>query len=74
MKELSSFSEFVIESPGYPKEIVVECVEPENYFQNWYYQSWFNGKWDNFEQITKCLDPGIFCNQIIRCFNIFCEI
>jgi hypothetical protein len=51
---------FVLRAPGYPEEITVECVEPENYTQNWKYLSWMNGKWNNLENIIECLDPGLF--------------
>jgi hypothetical protein len=55
-----SFLEFVLGVLGYPKEIVVECVEPNNYFQNWKYQSWLTGVWNRSHDVTKCLSPGIF--------------
>ena len=51
---------FVLRAPGYPEEIIVECVEPDNHIQNWKYLSWMNGKWNNLENIIECLDPGLF--------------
>ena len=54
-----SFLEFVLGVLGYPKEIVVECVEPDNYFQNWEYESWLTGVWNRLDEVIECLSPGI---------------
>jgi len=64
-----SFLEFVLGVLGYPKEIVVECVEPDNYFQNWEYGSWLTGIWNRIDEVIECLSPGIssLCNLILLC-------
>ncbi len=44
-------------APGYPEEVIVECIEPENYPDVWYYKVWLQGRWKNFDNIAKCIDP-----------------
>jgi hypothetical protein len=53
-----SFLEFVIRVLGYPKALVVECVEPDNYFQDWEYGSWLTGRWNRLDDVIECLSPG----------------
>ena len=53
---------FVIDMPGYPEEVIVDCVEPEGYYTNWHYNMWREGVWTNYGNITKCIDPN-------RCYD-----
>ncbi len=64
-----SFLEFVLRVLGYPKALVVECVEPDNYFQNWEYGSWLTGIWNRIDEVIECLSPGIISlsNLILLC-------
>ena len=50
---------------GFPEEILVECLEPEQYYSNWTYQLWTKGKWSNIEKVKKgCFNPNICYNSI----------
>jgi hypothetical protein len=46
-------------APGYPEEIIVECIEPEDYPDNWSYGIWLKGRWTNLANVTKCIDPNV---------------
>ena len=37
---------FVIDIPGYPEELIVKCIEPSGYLDDWYYEIWKDGIWD----------------------------
>ena len=70
---------FVIDMPGYPEEILVECDFPPGYHSNnWVHELWKSGVWTNFGNITKCIDPnrsvGFFTNSyaFFRDTFIFC--
>ena len=56
------FLGFVIVAPGYPEEVVVECIEPEGYPDIWSYDIWLKGRWTNLGNISKCIDPN-------RCYD-----
>ena len=50
---------FVIDMPGYPEEIEVDCDFPPGYHSNnWVYDLWKSGVWTNFGNITRCIDPN----------------
>ena len=50
---------YVIDMPGYPEEIEVECDFPPGYHSNnWVYDLWKSGVWTNFGNITRCIDPN----------------
>ena len=53
---------FVLVAPGYPEEVIVECIEPEGYPDTWTYNIWLKGRWKNVETIEKCIDPN-------RCYD-----
>lgn len=54
---------WVINMPGYPEEVLVECVNPPKYFSNeWTYNLWRQGVWTNYGNITECIDPN-------RCYD-----
>ena len=54
--------EFVIDYPGYPEMIYVECTYPKDYDTHWYYGVWEHGVWTNIDNISKCIDP-------MRCYS-----
>ena len=56
---LHFFKGFVIKTPGYPEEVVVECIEPEGYPDTWDYKIWQNGRWRGMDQIEGCLNPNL---------------
>ena len=53
---------FVIDYPGYPEMIYVECTYPKDYDTHWYYGVWEHGVWTNIDNISKCIDP-------MRCYS-----
>jgi hypothetical protein len=42
-----------VDTPGYPEEVIVECVPPEGYPDIWSYGVWMKGRWSNLANITK---------------------
>ena len=54
--------DFVIEMANYPEAVIVSCVEPPGYPDNWYYGIWKDGVWSHKENVTKCIDPN-------RCYS-----
>jgi hypothetical protein len=53
---------YLIDTLGYPEEVFVECIEPENY-SNWTYNIWKNGVWENRDKtLNGCFDPN-------RCYS-----
>jgi len=52
---LNLFTDHVIRGLGYPREVLVECIEPPNYLQSWTYSSWLHGIWSNVGNVTDCL-------------------
>ena len=55
---------FVIDMPGYPEEVLVECINPLNYFSDWKYELWREGIWTNYGNLTKCIDPLLCYDEI----------
>ena len=53
---------YVIDYPGYPEMIYVECTYPQDYNTQWYYGIWEHGIWTNIDNISKCIDP-------MRCYS-----
>jgi hypothetical protein len=49
----------VIDTPGYPEEVIVECGIPEGYPDVWSYSIWLNGRWLKKENVTRCIDPNL---------------
>ena len=51
---------------GFPEEVLVECLEPEQFYSNWTYELWTKGKWSaNLEKVKKgCFNPKICYNSI----------
>lgn len=49
-------------APGYPEEVMVECIEPEGYPDTWNYNICLKGRWKNIENIGQCIDPN-------RCYS-----
>ena len=58
-RQLNFTTGYVTDNPGYPEEILVECIAPDNYNESWVYEIWNTGKWDSKENITRCFDPGV---------------
>ena len=54
---------FVVVSPGYPEEVIVECVPPDGYPDTWNYGIWLQGYWSNLAKISKCIDPNLCYND-----------
>ena len=52
-------SGFVLVAPGYPEEVISECVPPDGYPDPWAYSIWTKGQWTNVGNITSCIDPDI---------------
>lgn len=50
-----------------PKAIVVSCVEPLGYPDQWYHGIWREGIWKHKENVTQCIDP----NRYLRMFVLF---
>ena len=46
-------------APGYPEEVISECVPPEGYPDTWNYNIWTKGRWTNLGNITRCIDPNL---------------
>ena len=51
-------SGYVVTAPGYPEEVMVECIEPEGYPDTWSYNIWLKGRWKNIDNIAGCIDPN----------------
>ena len=54
---------FVVAGPGYPEEVIVECVPPDGYPDTWNYGIWLLGQWSNLANISKCIDPNLCYND-----------
>ncbi len=46
-------------APGYPEEVISECVPPDGYPDTWRYKIWLQGQWSNLGNISKCIDPNL---------------
>ena len=50
---------WVVSAPGYPEEVIAECIPPEGYPDNWSYEIWLKGRWSNLANVGKCLNPNL---------------
>ena len=50
---------FVINTPGYPEAVVVQCSAPAGYPDTWDYKIWMKGIWALTENVTNCIDPNL---------------
>jgi hypothetical protein len=37
-----------VATPGYPEEVIVECIEPLDYIESWTYGIWMKGRYDDY--------------------------
>ena len=56
-------SGWVLDAPGYPGELTVECAAPDGYTDQWSYGIWLKGRWSNLQSVTRCIDPNLCYNE-----------